>query len=116
MLKKVLFLIVGFILLGIIILLGINVSIIAKSSNNIVDVNVSNDLTADCILVLGASVYSNDTPSPMLKDRLDMGIHLYNNSYVKKILVSGDHRSNDYDEVNVMKKYLIDNNIPSSDI
>ena len=74
------------------------------------DVNVSNDLTADCILVLGASVYSNDTPSPMLKDRLDMGIHLYNNSYVKKILVSGDHINKDYDEVNVMKKYLIDNN------
>ena len=82
MLKKVLFLIVGFILLCIIILLGINASIIAKSSNNIVDVNVSNDLTADCILVLGASVYSNDTPSPMLKDRLDMGIHLYNNSFL----------------------------------
>ena len=100
----------------IIILLGINASIIAKSSNYIVDVNVSNDLTADCILVLGASVYSNDTPRPMLKDRLDMGIHLYNNSYVKKILVSGDHINKDYDEVNVMKKYLIDNNIPSSDI
>ena len=116
MLKKVLFPIVGFILLCIIILLGINASIIAKSSNNIVDVNVSNDLTADCILVLGASVYSNDTPSPMLKDRLDMGIHLYNNSYVKKILVSGDHINNDYDEVNAMKKYLIDNNIPSSDV
>lgn len=116
MLKKVLFPIVGFILLCIIILLGINASIIAKSSNHIVDVNVSNDLTADCILVLGASVYSNNTPSPMLKDRLDMSNYLYNNSYVKKILVSGDHRSDEYDEVNVMKKYLVDHGIPSSDI
>ena len=50
MLKKILFPIVGFILLGIIILLGINASIIAKSSNYIVDVNVSND-EADAICI-----------------------------------------------------------------
>lgn len=68
----------------------------------------------DCILVLGAGI-RGDKPSPMLKDRLDVAIELYNLG-IKKILVSGDHQGEDYDEVNVMKNYLLENNIPSEDI
>ena len=44
------------------------------------------------------------------------GINLYNSGVSKKILVSGDHMADDYDEVNVMKNYLIENGIPSEDI
>ena len=66
MLKKVLFLIVGFILLCIIILLGINVSIIAKSSNYILDVNVSNEIkikaNTDLVLLgIGFISFKKDT-------------------------------------------------------
>ena len=39
---------------------------------------------ADCALVLGASVYVDRKPSPMLKDRLDRGIELYKAGIVKK--------------------------------
>ena len=72
-------------------------------------------LNVDCILVLGAGVWG-DKPSPMLEDRLLKGKELYENGISKKIIVSGDHGRKEYDEVNVMKKYLIDNGIPSEDI
>ena len=32
---------------------------------------------ADCIMVLGCGIEDEETPSPMLKDRLDVGIELY---------------------------------------
>lgn len=70
---------------------------------------------ADCILILGAGVRNNE-PSPMLKDRLDEGIALYKEGKTPKIIMSGDHGQEDYDEVNLMKKYAIDKGVPSSDI
>ena len=51
----------------------------------------------DCILVLGAGVYENNQPSPMLKERLDQAIVLYENHVSDKIIVSGDHNKTDYD-------------------
>ena len=69
----------------------------------------------DCILVLGASI-KNNKPSKMLEDRLKKAIELYDRGVAPKILVSGDHEYNDYDEVNVMKNYLKENGIPSEDI
>ena len=56
----------------------------------------------DCIIVLGASVKNGDTPSPMLRDRLDKGIALYKAGCAPKILMSGDHGSEYYNEVSVM--------------
>lgn len=70
----------------------------------------------DCILILGASVRSNGTPSPMLRDRLDQGILLYFDGLANKVLMSGDHAEDNYDEVNTMKKYAINSGIPSSDV
>ena len=71
--------------------------------------------SSDCILVLGAGIRRNN-PSPMLEDRLKTAIELYNQGIAPKILVSGDHEHDDYDEVNVMKNYLKENGIPSEDI
>lgn len=70
----------------------------------------------DCILVLGCSVRNNTTPSHMLEDRLITGIELYQSGASKKMLMSGDHGREDYDEVSVMKQYAIDNSVPSEDI
>jgi len=69
----------------------------------------------DCILVLGAGAWGN-SPSPLLGDRLDKGIELYEKNISNKILMSGDHGQIEYDEVNVMKDYAIEKNIPSSNI
>lgn len=71
---------------------------------------------ADCILVLGAGVWEDNKPSPMLKDRLEEALRLYKAGIAPKVLVSGDHGLSDYDEVNVMKSYLIKAGIPGRDI
>lgn len=70
----------------------------------------------DCILVLGCGVRADGTPSPMLRDRLDRAKELYDAGLSPKILVSGDHRTENYDEVNHMKEYLIQAGVPSEDI
>lgn len=69
----------------------------------------------DCILVLGAGV-RNGSPRPMLQDRLDFAIKLYNDGIAPKLLMSGDHGQKNYDEVNVMKDYAIKKGVPSEDI
>ena len=69
----------------------------------------------DCILVLGCGV-RNHRPSPMLSDRLETGLFLYDQKPEIKLLMSGDHGQKYYDEVNVMKDYAIAAGIPSEDI
>ncbi len=70
---------------------------------------------ADCILVLGAGV-RNGEPSPMLKDRLESAISLYNLGLSSKIIMSGDHGRKDYDEVNVMKTFATSKDVFSQDV
>ena len=69
----------------------------------------------DCILVLGCGVWGN-TPSHMLEDRLRQGIELYENGASGKMLMSGDHGREDYDEVNVMKDFAADRGVDTDDI
>jgi len=71
---------------------------------------------ADCILVLGAQVRSDGTVSAMLQDRLDVAIALYRAGVSDRILVSGDHGTVYYDEVNAMRDYLIEREIPPEHI
>ncbi len=68
---------------------------------------------ADCILVLGCQVVGDDTPSAMLKDRLDCAIGLYFDGASDRILMSGDHGTVKYDEVNAMKEYALKAGVPS---
>ena len=71
---------------------------------------------ADCILVLGCSVKIDHTLSDMLEDRLRRGVELYESGAAPKLLMSGDHGTDDYDEVNAMKNYATENGVPSSDV
>ena len=70
----------------------------------------------DCILVLGCGVRENGEPSLMLRDRLDMGLALYEDGAAPKLLMSGDHSRTDYDEVNAMKDVALQAGIPSEDV
>lgn len=71
---------------------------------------------ADCILVLGAGVWEGDRPSHMLQDRLDTALAAYSAGAANKLLMSGDHGREDYDEVNVMKAYAVERGVPSEDV
>jgi vancomycin permeability regulator SanA len=77
---------------------------------------VANLKDVDCILVLGAGVWNDNRPSPMLEDRLKEGIELYQRGISNRLLMSGDHGRKEYDEVNVMKYFAMEKGIPSSNI
>lgn len=69
-----------------------------------------------CILVLGAGLKVDGTPSPMLMDRLDTAISLYNKGVAPKLLLSGDHGKEYYDEIKSMKNYCTLQGVPLDDI
>ena len=70
----------------------------------------------DFIIVLGCGVYDNSVASPLLAQRLDTAIELYNKGIAPVILMSGDHREDDYNEVGVMKAYAVDKGVPDNAI
>ena len=67
-------------------------------------------------VVLGARVYSDGQLSSYLKDRVDGALALYEDGKTKKFLLSGDHGTKTYDEVNHMKAYLVEKGVPERDI
>ena len=93
-----------------------NFIVIKKTESNIVALEEAAELSdVDCAVILGAGVREGK-PTPMLRDRLLVGIDLYKSGAVKKLIMSGDHGSKDYDEVNIMKSFAVENGIPDSDI
>lgn len=68
------------------------------------------------VIVLGARVYSDATPSPVLEDRLRCALDIYRAGLARRVLVSGDHGQKDYDEVNAMQTWLTDRGVPSEDV
>lgn len=113
--KKIMKYITFIILITIIIILLVNVYVIFTTKSEIKNIEELKNEDIDCIIVLGAGIRGN-SPSPMLEDRLLTSIDLYNENISNKIIVSGDHGQVNYDEVNVMKSYLIEKAIPSEDI
>lgn len=71
---------------------------------------------ADCILVLGAGIKDDETPTPMLKDRLDLGIMLYEQGVAPKLLLSGDNGTESHNEIHVMLNYVKKAGVPEEDI
>lgn len=97
-------------------LIIINSIVVLSTKNRIKDQDFSTDEKFDCILVLGAGVWNNSSPSHMLEDRLLVAINLYERNLSGKLLMSGDNGQEYYDEVNVMKNFAIEKGVPSSDI
>lgn len=96
--------------------LATNLTVVVKTDARIfVPEDFQKNADFDCILVLGAGVRGGK-PSDMLRDRLDTAIELYFDGTAPKLLLSGDHQSEDYDEVGVMSAYAIENGVPEADI
>lgn len=96
---------------------AINGYVIHKTKAKILDIDEASKLEdVDCILVLGASVKPDKTPSNMLYDRIMTGVSLYKAGASAKIIMSGDHGRTDYNEVGTMKEYAIGEGVPSDDI
>ncbi len=71
---------------------------------------------AQTAIVLGALVISEGVPCDMLYDRIRTAVELYKAGKVQKLLMTGDHGRDDYDEVNTMRLIAIKEGIPSEDI
>ena len=97
---------------GFILIFLINFWVMASTDDQIISIDDVND--SECILVLGAGVWQNNRPSPMLKDRLDRSVDLFEKGVAPYLVMSGDHGQKNYDEVNVMKDYAMDAGIDSN--
>lgn len=104
----------GLAALGVTCAAGINIFMVASVKNMIGE--PPENFGADCVIVLGAGVLPDGRPSAMLEDRLLAGIALYKDGAAPKLLVSGDHGRKNYDEVNSMKAYAMDREVPSEDV
>ncbi len=97
--------------------LGVNFYVQGSVKDRILSAEEAEALTeVDCILVLGCLVRSDGSPSDMLTDRLSVGVDLYERGIAPKLLMSGDHGREEYDEVGAMKQYATDRGIPSEDV
>ena len=115
MIKKFLILISCIGVIGIILLLGINAYVKGTVSDDILESEQLVDKKVDCILVLGCQVRGED-PSPMLHDRLQRSLEVYELGIADKLLMSGDHGQIDYNEVKAMKEFATDSGIDSENI
>lgn len=64
--------------------------------------------SSDAVLILWARVFPEKL-SRVLQQRVDNGVAVYIAWLSRKILISGDHARQDYDEVNAIRKYILEN-------
>lgn len=70
----------------------------------------------DCVMVLGCRVYENGRMSDMLTDRVKTGVALLVAGVSDTLVMSGDHRTDAYDEPSAMKAFAVEQGISSERI
>ena len=102
--------------LGIAATFVINGYVVSSTKDQILSIEQTANIDADCIIVLGAGLKADGTPNHMLEDRILTGIEIFHTSPTNRLLMSGDHGRKNYDEVNAMKRYAMEREIPSETI
>jgi uncharacterized SAM-binding protein YcdF (DUF218 family) len=73
-------------------------------------------VNADVAIILGASVW-NDKPSPVFQERINHGVWLYKNNYVKYLIFTGGiGKGSDVSEAFVAMNFAIKNSVPIENI
>lgn len=90
----------------------INLYVVHTGGKRIYSVKAMRGSHADCILVLGAGLKPDGSPSDMLRDRLSFACDLWEEGVSDTVLISGDRASESYDEVTAMKNYLLAHGVP----
>ena len=93
-----------------------NVATVLTTRDDVRVVSGFADFDADAVVVLGASVLPDGTPSDILKDRLETAVALYDAGCARAIIVSGDNRTSHYNESEAMKRYCVELGVPSQDV
>ncbi|MDU1224619.1 vancomycin high temperature exclusion protein [Varibaculum cambriense] len=100
-------LVITLVVIATIIVAGTNIYVWQRTKDQMVSLTETKDKNAQVILVLGAGVNPNGSPSPMLTHRLQTALNLYQAGAAKKILISGDHGQVHYDEIKAMRQWLM---------
>lgn len=87
-------------------IVAINYYVLSFSKDTLY-LKVSNLPKNEVGLVFGASVINNTYPSDILKDRLKVAANAYNQWKISQIIVSWDNSKKEYNEPEVMRKYLV---------
>jgi vancomycin permeability regulator SanA len=69
---------------------------------------------ADAAVVLGARVYGDGTPSPLLADRIATGVELYRAGLVPILVMSGGDGADGWNEADVMRDEAIAAGVPAA--
>lgn len=109
-------LVLGCVFVVVAVVIATNAITIETTKERIVDEAAAKNFNADCIVVLGASVFADGTPSGILQDRLDDAIALYKDKVAPKLIMSGDNSTVSYNEVKAMKDYAVAHGVPPEDI
>jgi SanA protein len=71
---------------------------------------------AHVAIVFGAGLLRDGSAGPVLRDRVETAVQLYQQGKVEKMLMSGDNRFVEYNEPEAMRQYALDLGIPDEDI
>jgi vancomycin permeability regulator SanA len=69
---------------------------------------------AQAAIVFGAGVHADGTVSEILADRLQTAVELYRDGRVDALVLTGDHASPEYDEVDAMRRFVVARGVPDS--
>ena len=67
-------------------------------------------------IVFGAGLLRDGSAGPVLSDRVETAVKLYQTGKVNKLLMSGDNRFVEYNEPEAMRQYALDRGVPDDDI
>jgi SanA protein len=90
----------------------IAVGVIISSSKDHIYEELQRVPSRQAALILGAAVLKNGGLSPVLRDRADQAIELYESGKVERIIASGNTAAHASDEVEPMRVYLSARGIP----
>ncbi len=95
-----------------------SLSVCNRTQSRIVDADMLSELgiAFDYIIVLGCRVYEDGRLSHMLEDRVTVGVSLYEKGVCGRILMSGDHEDDSYNEVDPMKNAAVAKGVPSENV
>ncbi len=67
-------------------------------------------------IVFGAGLLRDGSAGPVLADRVQTAVNLYQQGKVEKLLMSGDNRFVEYNEPEAMRQYALERGVPDEDI
>lgn len=93
--------------------LSVNAYVRSSTKDRIISPEEAADLEdVDCIIVLGCLVRPDGSPSGMLDDRLTAAVELWEMGVSDTLVMSGDHGTKEYDEVNAMRSFAVEKGVP----